>query len=44
MQKGKITDYESFQNEINILMNLVSELSLSLTSGACATAKSSDLC
>ena len=24
MQKGKITDYESFQNEINILMNLVS--------------------
>jgi len=25
MQKGKITDYESFQNEINILMNLVSK-------------------
>ena len=25
MQKGKITDYESFQNEINILMNLVSD-------------------
>ena len=25
MQKKKITDYESFQNEINILMNLVSE-------------------
>ena len=24
MQKKKITDYESFQNEINILMNLVS--------------------
>ena len=24
MQKGKITDYESFQNEINILMTLVS--------------------
>jgi serine/threonine protein kinase len=24
MQKGKITDYESFQNEITILMNLVS--------------------
>ena len=25
MQKGKITDYESFQNEINILMTLVSQ-------------------
>ena len=33
MQKGKITDYESFQNEITILMNLVSELPESLTSG-----------
>lgn len=26
MQKGKITDYESFKNEINILMQLVSEV------------------
>lgn len=24
MQKGKISDYESFKNEINILMQLVS--------------------
>lgn len=24
MQKGKITDYEAFKNEINILMELVS--------------------
>ena len=39
MQKGKITDYESFQNEINILMNLVSELSLSLTSGCVCPGK-----
>ena len=26
MQKGKITDYEAFQNEINILMQLVSSI------------------
>ena len=26
MQKGKITDYESFKNEINILMQLVGPL------------------
>jgi len=25
MQKGKITDYESFKNEINILMQLVGQ-------------------
>ena len=26
MQKGKITDYEAFKNEINILMQLVSNV------------------
>ena len=29
MQKGKIQDYESFKNEINILMGLVSAASYS---------------
>jgi len=39
MQKGKITDYESFQNEITILMNLVSEQLLSLTGGCPSLSK-----
>lgn len=29
MQKGKIQDYESFKNEINILMGMVSHPSFS---------------
>ena len=37
MQKGKIQDYESFKNEINILMGLVSLILHLLSSNQLAT-------